>query len=101
MAAIANLPAEVSVKEDVLQSDSKSLRCAGGLEFKDVTLKYSDEAEPALDRVSFKISPGRKVGSKLYTVDCCTAADTFISLRKVWIREEYAAVLLVSSAALE
>lgn len=63
--AIANLPAEALANEDALSSEGTTIRCNVLLEFKDVTLKYSKEGEPALDRVSFKLPAGRKIGSEL------------------------------------
>ena len=33
----------------------------GGIEFRDVTFTYPDQAEPVLNEVSFKIAPGEKV----------------------------------------
>ena len=97
--AIANLPAEALANEDALSSEGRAIRCNDLLEFKDVTLKYSKEAEPALDRISFKLPAGRKIGSELLYLVLMISIDVSDSMRAKWQRKEHVIVLSVSTGA--
>ena len=97
--AIANLPAEALANEDALSSEGRAIRCNDLLEFKDVTLKYSKEAEPALDRISFKLPAGRKIGSELPYLALMIFTDVSDSMRAKWQRKEHIVVLPVSTGS--
>ena len=55
---IVNRPRERPEGKEFVQKPKFS----GKIEFKNVTFRYPDEERPALERVSFKIEPGEKVG---------------------------------------